>query len=206
MVLVIRMIFIYCIIFSLLLYFIYLLIQYSGREKPEFQLQYFRDNEYIKYPPIIAGYLNDRRVIERHFIATILDFVLKGYIKIESTKDNMDYIFTIINKIEASDIEIRALKIFFNNDLKIGTKQSLEHFKQIMKNEKLFGNYGKIQRSFNKKIREYFDKKQDIKKITQNTNIKNISLCYFLFVIICYSLKIINKDFFKLKHNIYFYF
>ena len=85
-------------------------------------------------------------------------------------------------------MEIEALRIFFNSSLlEIGTSQSLNQFKKIMKNEKIFGNYGKIKRHFNSEIREYFDKKQDVKKITRSTNVKNILLCYFLFLIICYS-------------------
>lgn len=42
---------------------------------------------------------------------------------------------------------------------------------------------GKIKRSFNRNIREFFDKKNDIKKITQKTNIKNFLICYILCII-----------------------
>lgn len=186
---------IYIIILLLFSYFVYLVVKYSGTEKPKYELQYFRDAEYIKYPPIIAGYLDKRKVKEEHFIATALDFVTKGYIKIEKTKDNMDCVFTIIKKIEASDIEMETLEIFFNNYPKIGVKQSLKQFKIIMQNEKIFGNYGRLKRSFNTRIREYFDKKQDVKKITIGTNIKNVGICYFLFIISSYILVIINNRF-----------
>lgn len=174
---------IYFIIFVLILYFIYLLIKYSGTEKPEYTLQYFRDNEYIKYSPIIVGYLNKGKVEEEHFIATVLDFVTKGYINVDKTDDNKDYIFTIIKNIEASEIETETLEIFFNENLRKGLQQTLKQFKLIIKNEKIVGNYGKLKRKFNKEIREFFDKKEDVKKITKKTNIKNIIICYVLFII-----------------------
>lgn len=180
---------VFIIILLLIIYFIYLIVKFSGTEKPEYNLQYFRDKEHIKYPAIIVGYLDNKTITDNHFIATILDFVCKGYVKLEQSTNNADYIFTIIKKIKATDIEIKALQIFFNSDsLEIGTTQSLKQFKKIMKNEKLFGNYGEIKRDFNNQIREYFDKKQDVKKITRSTNIKNILLCYFLFLIISYTL------------------
>lgn len=180
---------IYAIILLLIIYFIYLIIKYSGMEKPEYNLQYFRDKEHIKYPTIVVGYLDNKSVKDEHFTATVLDFVCKGFVKVEQSENKTDYIFTIIKRIEATALEAEALKIFFNTSfLEIGTSQSLNQFKKIMKNEKIFGNYGKIKRHFNNEIREYFDKKQDVKKITRSTNIKNILLCYFLFLIICYSL------------------
>ena len=179
----------YVIIFFLIIYLIYLIVKYSGTEKPEYNLQYFRDKEHIKYPPIIVGYLNNKTIKAEHFIATALDFVCKGYIDVEKSNDGTDYIFTITKNIKASYFEKKALQIFFNsNYLDVGTKQSLNHLKKIMKNEKRFGVYGKIKRNFNAEIREYFDKKQEVKKITRNTNIKNILLCYFLFLIMCYAL------------------
>lgn len=178
----------YIIILLLTIYLVYLIIKYSGMEKPEYNLQYFRDKEYIKYPTIVAGYLNNKSIKTEHFIATVLDFVCKGFVKIQPSKDKTDYIFTIIKSIKATNLEIEALRIFFNSSfLDIGTTQSLNQFKKIMKNERIFGNFGKIKRLFNSKIREYFDKKQDVKKITRNTNRKNIFLCYFLFLITCYS-------------------
>ena len=73
--------------------------------------------------------MDKRKVKEEDFIATVLDFVVKGDITIEKTISR-DYIFTINNKIEASDIELEALEIFFNNYLYIGTQQSLSQFKK----------------------------------------------------------------------------
>lgn len=165
-------------------------------DKPEYNLQYFRDKEYIKYPILVTGYLNNKSIKSKHFIATVLDFVSKGFIKVEQSKNKTDYIFTIVKKIKATNLEIEALRIFFNNVfLEIGVTQSLNQFKRIMRNEKIFGNFGKIRRHFNREIREYFDKEQDVKKITRNTNIKNILLCYFLLLIICYSLVVEFKSF-----------
>ena len=191
---------IYFIIFVLILYFIYLLIKYSGTEKPEYTLQYFRDNEYIKYSPIIVGYLNKGKVEEEHFIATVLDFVTKGYIKVDKTDDNKDYIFTIIKNIEASEIETETLKIFFNENLRKGLQQTLKQFKLIIKNEKIVGNYGKLKRKFNKEIREFFDKKEDVKKITKKTNIKNIIICYVLFIISSFAVAMC-EDSFKIQNT-----
>ena len=187
------MLVIWGIIIGLLIYFSYLLSKYSGRENPEYKLEYFRDEEYIKYLPIIVGFLGKRKVKEEDFIATVLDFVIKGDISMEKTIDD-DYIFTIIREIKENPIETRALEIFFNEYLYIGTKQSLSQFKTIIKNEKIFGNYGKIQRSFNKEIREYFDKKEEVKQITRKTNIKNMILCYILFLIAFFTLKL-TSDF-----------
>lgn len=178
----------YAIILLLIIYFVYLMIKYSGMEKPEYNLQYFRDKEYIKYPTIVVGYLDSKSIKDEHFVATVLDFVCKGFVKVEQSKNKTDYLFTIIKSIKETTLETEALKIFFNSSLlEIGTRQTLNQFKRIMKNEKIFGNYGKIKRHFNTEIREYFDKKQDVKKITRSTNIKNILLCYFLFLIISYS-------------------
>ena len=178
----------YIIILLLIIYFAYLMIKYSGMEKPEYNLQYYRDKEYIKYPTIVVGYLDNKSIKAEHFIATVLDFVCKGFVKVEQSQNKTDYIFTIIKSIKATNFEKEALRIFFNKSfLEIGTKQSLNQFKKIIKNEKIFGNWGEIKRYFNSEIREYFDKKQDVKKITRSTNIKNILLCYFLFLIICYS-------------------
>lgn len=194
---------IYGIILFLSLYFICLVVKYSGTEEPEYDLPYFRDKEHIKYPAIIVGYLNNKTIKQEHFIATALDFVCKGYITVERTEDESDYIFTIVKKIEATDLEEKALKIFFNSRfLEIGTKQTLDHFKKIMRNEKKFGNYGKIKRNFSSEIREYFDKKQEIRKITQTTNRKNILLCYFLFLITCYTLIIKEEGFATTNRNI----
>lgn len=177
------------IILILIIYFFYLLIKYSGMEKPEYNLQYFRDKESIEYPTMVVGYLASKTIKEEHFIATVLDFVCKGFIKVERLEDNSDYIFTIIRRIKATDIEAKALKIFFNKQfLDVGINQSLNQFKKIMKNEKRFGIYGKIKRKFNTQIREFFDKKEEVKKITEGTNIKNIMLCYVLFFLTSYSL------------------
>ena len=176
-------------ILLLILYFIYLLMKFSGTEKNEYNVKYFRDNEYIKYPAIIVGYLQCKKVKTEHFIATALDFVRKGFIKIEKIENGQDYIFTIIKSIKASYIEKLALKVFFNtDDLEIGEYQTIERFKEIIKVEKRFGNYEKLKKQFNTEIRDYFDKKQDIKKITNDINIFNNLLCYFLFLIMCFSL------------------
>ena len=187
-----KMLVIWGIIIGLLIYFSYLLSKYSGRENPEYRLEYFRDEENIEYSPIIVGFLGKRKVGEKDFIATVLDFVIKGDISMKKTIDN-DYIFTIIREIKGEPIEIRALEIFFNEYLNIGVKQSLSQFEIIIKNEKIFGNYGKIQRSFNKEIREYFDKKQEVKQITRKTNIKNMILCYILFLIAFFTLRAISE-------------
>lgn len=176
------------IILILIIYFIYLVIKYSGMENPEYNLQYFRDNECIKYPALVAGYLDKKSIKDEHFIATVLDFVCKDFVKVEQSKDKTDYIFTIVKSIKATNLEIEALRIFFNSSLlDIGIKQSLNQFKEIMKNERRFGIFGKIRRHFNSEIRDYFDKKQDVKKITRKANIRNILLCYFAFIIICFS-------------------
>ena len=181
----------YGIVLFLIIYFVYLIVKYSGTEKPEYNLQYFRDKEYIKYPAIIVGYLDNKTIKVEHFIATALDFVCKRYIAITKSRDGTDYIFTIIKDIKASNIEFETLKIFFNSEyLEIGTKQSLNQFKKIIKNEKNFGDFGKIKRLFNSLIREYFDTKQEVKKITRNTNKKNILLCYFLFLITLFILTV----------------
>lgn len=184
----------YGIILFLIVYFIYLIVKYSGTEKPEYNLQYFRDKEHIKYPAIIVGYLDNKTIKVEHFIATALDFVCKRYVEVRETEDGTDYIFTIIKDIKASNIEINALKIFFNSEyLEVGSKQSLNQFKKIMKNEKIFGKYGNIKKAFNSLIREYFDTKQEVKKITKNTNKKNILLCYVLFLITFFIL-IVNTE------------
>lgn len=128
--LAIKMIFIYCIIFILLVYFCFLLYKYSGMEKPEFDLEYFRDSKNIAYSPIIAGYLNKKTIKIEHFIATVLDFVIKGYIEMYGPSENSDYIFTINKTLEGTDFEIKTLRIFFNNNLSIGSTQSLNHFKK----------------------------------------------------------------------------
>ena len=54
--------------------------------------------------------------------------------------------------------------------------------------------HGKIKRSFNSDIRDFFDKKQDIKKITQSNNLKNILLCYILFLIVNFVLFINDTE------------
>lgn len=204
MTLVISMFLSYIIIILLIIYLVYLIIKYSGMYKPEYNLQYFRDKEYIKYPIIVVAYLNNKSIKNEHFIATVLDFVCKGFIKVEQSKNKTDYIFTIVRSIKATNLEIEVLRIFFNSSfLEIGITQSLNQFKKIMKNEKIFGNFGKIKRHFNKEIREYFDKKQDVKQITTSTNIKNILLCYFLFLVICYSLIFEFEGF--ARTNIYFF-
>lgn len=182
------MFFIYTIMVILSMYLIFLLLKYSGSEKPEYKLDYFRDKEFIKYPPIIAGYLMKKKVKQEHFIATVLDFVCKGNIKLEKTIDG-DWLFTILKNIQASDIEIEALQLFFNDSLKIGVTQTLSQFYIIIKNEKVYGNYGKIKRDFNTKIRNYFDRKEEIKKITRSTNLRNIVICYGLFILFCYILQ-----------------
>ena len=42
-------------------------------------------------------------------------------------------IFTITKDIKASNIELEALKIFFNSEyLEVGSRQSLNQFKKIM--------------------------------------------------------------------------
>ena len=147
MILVIIMFILYGIILFLIIYFIYLILKYSGTEKPEYNLQYFRDFENIKYPAIVVGYLNNKSVKEEHFIATALDFARQGYIKIEQSPDKSDYIFTIVKRINATNLEVKALKIFFNsNFLELGYNQSLNQFKTIMKTEKIFGNARKNQK------------------------------------------------------------
>ena len=175
---------VYVIILFLIIYFIYLIIKFSGTEKPNYNLQYFRDKEHIKYPAIIVGYLDNKTIKVEHFIATALEFVCKRYIDVRESEDGTDYIFMITKNIKASNIEMEALKIFFNSEyLEVGSKQNLNQFKKIMKNEKKLGNYGNIKRVFNSSIREYFDTKQEVKKITKNTNKQNILLCYVLFLI-----------------------
>lgn len=182
----------YFIILGLLIYFIYLLIKYSGSEKPEYELTYFRDKEFIKYPPIVVGYLNNKKITEEQFIATALDFVLKGNIELMQNENKTDYIFQIVKKIDASDIEIKALKVFFNGELIVGNKQNLKQFKKIMRNEKLLGNYGKVKRSFNTEIRELLDSKQEVERISNKTNKMNIVLCFIIFTIMCHILRISN--------------
>lgn len=178
------MLILYGIILCLIIYIIYLIVKYSGTEKSEYNLQYFRNKENIKYPALIVGYLDNKTIKVEHFIATVLDFVCKKYIDVTKSRDGSDYIFTIKKNIKASNIEYEALKIFFNNEyLEVGSKQSLNQFKKIIKNEKLFGFYGHIKKLFNSEIREYFDTNQEVKKITGNKNKKNILLCYFLFLI-----------------------
>ena len=114
----------------LIIYFVYLIIKYSGTEKPKYNLQYYRDKEHIKYPAIIVGYLDNKTIKVEHFIATALDFVCKRYVEV---KESSDYIFTIIKDIKASNIELEALKIFFNSEyLEVGSRQSLNQFKKIM--------------------------------------------------------------------------
>lgn len=195
----------YTIVLLLIIYFVYLIMKYSGMEKPEYNLQYFRDKECILYPAIVVGYLGNKSIKDEHFVATVLDFVCKGFVKVEQSKN--DYIFTIIKRINATNLEIEALRVFFNSQfLEIGTTQSLKQFKKIMRTEKIFGNYGKIKRHFNSEIRKYFDKKQDVKKITKNTNIKNILLCYILFLIVCYSLIISFEEFTKINRYISIFF
>ena len=160
------MLILYGIILCLIIYIIYLIVKYSGTEKSEYSLQYFRNKENIKYPALIVGYLDNKTIKVEHFIATVLDFVCKKYIDVTKSRDGSDYIFTIKKNIKASNIEYEALKIFFNNEyLAVGSKQSLNQFKKIIKNEKLFGFYGRIKRLFNSKIREYFDTNQEVKKI-----------------------------------------
>ena len=191
MISVMKMLIIYGIIVFLLIYFIYLIVKYSGIEKPEYTLQYFRDYENVKYPTIVVGFLNNKTIKEEHFIATALDFARQGYIRVEKNKSETDYIFTIIKKIKATALEGKALQIFFNSQfLEVGYSQSLNQFKKIMKTEKIWGQYGRIKRGFNSEIREYFDNKQEIKKITKSTNIKNIALCYILFLIAIFALLI----------------
>ncbi len=193
MILVIILVITCIVMIILIFYFIYLLIKFSGTEKPEFNINYFRDKEYIKYPPIIVGYLYNKKVKEEYFIATILDFVCKGYIKLEKSANEKDYIFTVLKKIKTSPIESYILKIFFNKDfLDIGVKQSLLQFKKIMKNEKRFGNLGRIKRNISTAIREEFDSKEEVKKITRSTNIKNILICYILFLVAFIFLAIEN--------------
>ena len=126
------------------MYFIYLILEYSGTDESIYTLQYFRDFKNIKYPTIVIGYLNSKTVKVEHFIATALDFVCQGYIKLEQLGDKTDYIFTIVKNIEATELEIKALRIFFNtNNLEIGITQSLSQFKIIMKTEIFFGNMRK---------------------------------------------------------------
>lgn len=185
------MILIYMIILILIIYGVSIFIKYAGMEKPEYSLKYFRDEEYIKYPVLVIGFLDRKKVEEKHFVATVLDFVSRGYIKVE--KNLNDYEFTVIKQIkEATDIEKRALKIFFNNYVAVGEKQSLNQFKEIMKNEKKFGYYRNIQKIFNKEIRENLDKKQEVKQITKDANRKNIFICYFVFLVIYCILKIMQ--------------
>lgn len=197
------MLLIYIMFFLLLGYLIYLIVTYSGSEKPEYTLQYFRDKEFIKYPAIIIGYLNNKTIKPQHFIATALDFVCKGYIKLEKVADSKDYVFTILQEIKATPLEERALKFFFNtSSLPIGITQSLRQFKRIMRTERFFGNYGKVKRSFNKEIREYFDSKQEIIQITKKTNLKNIMLCYFFILIVTYILTVKNKSLFHIADSV----
>lgn len=190
------MLFMILIAFSLFLYFIALILKYSGTEKPTFELEFYRDKENIKYPPIIAGYLYNGKIEKQHFIATVLDFVAKGYIKLEKSKDNSDYFFTIIKNIKATKIEITALEIFFNNKLSIGLSQSLNHFQTIMKNEKIFGNYNLMKRYFSTSIRNYFNYSQEVKKITDSTNKKNMFLCYIIFLITCFAFVLATDNIF----------
>lgn len=58
---------IYGIALFLIIYFIYLIMKYSGAEKSKYNLQYFRDFETIKYPTIVIGYLNDKRINEVYY-------------------------------------------------------------------------------------------------------------------------------------------
>ena len=132
---VIKMIVVIGIIIALFIYFLYILNKYAGSEKADYQLEYFRDKEYIKYSPMIAGFLGKRKIKEQDFVATVLDYVIKGDILMKKTEDG-DYIFTIEKQIKGNPIEIKALKIFFNEDLEIGVKQSLSLFKEIMKMKK----------------------------------------------------------------------
>ena len=62
MISVMKMLIIYGIIVFLLIYFIYLIVKYSGIEKPEYTLQYFRDFENVKYPTIVVGFLNNKTI------------------------------------------------------------------------------------------------------------------------------------------------
>ena len=96
----------------------------------------------------------------------------------EQWEDLADEISIIYGgSIKASNIEINALKIFFNSEyLEVGSKQSLNQFKKIMKNEKIFGKYGNIKKAFNSLIREYFDTKQEVKKLLK-IQIKKIYYC-----------------------------
>ena len=165
----------------LIIYFVYLIIKFSGTEKPKYDLQYFRDKEHIKYPAIIVGYLDNKTIKVEHFIATALDFVCKRYVEVKESRDGNDYIFTITKDIKASNIELEALKVFFNSEyLKVGDRQSLNQFKEIMKNEKKFGNYGNIKRLFNSLIREYFDTKQEVKKLLK-IQIERIYYCVIFY-------------------------
>ena len=92
------MLILYGIILCLIIYIIYLIVKYSGTEKSEYNLQYFRNKEHIKYPALIVGYLDNKTIKVEHFIATVLDFVCKKYIDVTKSRDGSDYIFTIKKK------------------------------------------------------------------------------------------------------------
>ena len=78
----------YGIILFLIVYFIYLIVKYSGTEKPEYNLQYFRDKEHIKYPAIIVGYLDNKTIKVEHFkkMALIIYLLLLKILKLQILK------------------------------------------------------------------------------------------------------------------------
>jgi len=176
------------------MYLFFIIAKYSGTEKPDYKLEYYRDKENIKYPPIIAGYLINKEIKQQHFIATVLDFVAKGYIKLEPSSDKSDYIFTIVKNIRATEIETTALEIFFNNELSIGLSQNLKQFHTIMRNEKIWGHYNSMKNYFNSLIRDFFNYSQEVKEISHNTNQKNIFICYIIFLISCFFLVYIAEN------------
>ena len=98
------MLIVYGISLFLIIYFVYLIIKYSGTEKPKYNLQYYRDKEHIKYPAIIVGYLDNKTIKVEHFIATALDFVCKRYVEVKESRDGKTY--TIIQKLNKEESQV----------------------------------------------------------------------------------------------------
>lgn len=172
------------ILVSLIIYIAYLKNRFSGREIiSENNIIYFRERKFTEHSPIIWQFLLDKKVRKESIIATVLEYVKKGYINM-SKIDKNDYEFEICKDLSKLNVLDRyIISTFFMGTEKEGKKQSLENFKLYMYAKQNLESNKTFMKDINNVVKKYLSSKKHIKIVSEKLNIKNIFLCCIIHIV-----------------------
>ncbi len=176
----------YVILVSLWIYIFILLFKYQFQHKVNKDLTYYRESKFLEHSPIFWYYLLNKRLNNNTIIATILYYLIKGYISMEVISNNAskDYEFKIVKDLNSIPEEDSiCLKVFFNTELEINTIKKLSDFNKMMLCEKTFGHIKDVYKSIINVIKEKLLNENKIKQISRRLNIINIILCVVVVIL-----------------------